>query len=68
MPRVLELADEFTAHLEIETCPRCDGSSREPMNKLDACHRCGGLGEIVVGTLIPDDLRKLRKAIKQPTV
>lgn len=35
---------------EIEECPHCNGSGSErPTDKDDACHRCGGSGEILRG-------------------
>lgn len=58
---LLAACKTFTRQLQIEQCPKCGGSGL--FDKFDACHRCGGVGEIVEGSLHPDDLIAARAAI-----
>lgn len=47
-----EVAREMLAALEefeIQECPRCGGRGVESKNDRDACHECGGAGEIIRG-------------------
>lgn len=51
------------ARLRIATCLACDGSGRRDPDSNDACHRCGGIGEIVDGTVDPNDVQTARAAL-----
>jgi len=49
---------DLLSHLEIEDCD-CDGGKDR---NGDACTICGGYGEIVRGTVLPDEYRDLKEA------
>lgn len=66
-PDLLEACKALN-HLTIETCNQCDGTGhRHGDLRNDACHHCGGVGEIVQGHFHPDDLRAIRSAIQKAT-
>ena len=49
---------DLLSHLEIEDCDRDGG--RDAIG--DACAICGGFGEVVRGTILPEEYRALREA------
>lgn len=59
---LIDAINEITPNLIIMGCPICEGSGIQPETVNDACHNCGGVGETVQGTILPEDLRALRKA------
>lgn len=59
---VLFAAAKTLAALEIDDCHHCHGNGFEPHNKKEACHICGGCGELT-SPVWPDDVRLARAAI-----
>jgi hypothetical protein len=64
--KCVNLHDELVAALEdfsIEDCPSCSGTGREyPDDDKEACHRCGGAGEVIRGGWPADIKSVLAKA------
>ncbi len=60
-----EVVRELLSHLEIDPCEACQGTGRaEPKIRChDACATCGGIGEVVAGTILPEEVRALKAAL-----
>lgn len=53
------------AALGVSECPHCQGNGLQyPEPCKDACHTCGGTGE-VVSQVLPEDVRQARAALQQ---
>lgn len=60
---VVEASNAFNSRaFTIANCPHCGGSGKQYDTGGDACHSCGGTGDIVEQSILPDDLRKLHAA------
>ena len=42
---IIEAIEEIVT--KARECGPCEGTGRDPLSYHDACHRCGGVGEIV---------------------
>lgn len=68
-PQMFAALKAIVCDMEIENCPHCDGSGFQYSPRTlhatkDACHQCGGVGEIVRKNPMPDDLREAQKALR----
>ena len=59
MDELYDAVKELLSHLEVEDCGYCDGRGEQRGNPHDACRECGGIGEIVRGTILPEEVRRL---------
>lgn len=65
-PDLLEALQTVLEDAHVEECDSCEGTGKRH-NSDDACHRCGGCGEIVRYQIWPDFLRQARAAIARAT-
>ena len=56
-----DLVAELLSHMAIENCDVCLGTGT--IEAGNACRECGGIGEVVDGTVLPEEIRKLRAAL-----
>ena len=56
-----DVVAELVMHLDIDRCDACLGSGA--VEAGNACRECGGIGEVVNGTVLPEEIRKLRAAL-----
>ncbi len=60
-PQLMKALKAFSC-LTISECPHCGGSGKQYPKGNDACHRCGGTGDIV-SDVLPDDVRTARSIL-----
>lgn len=63
MKESVKILHDLLEELEIQECSLCDGKGSVE-KAIGACSKCGGIGEIVICKILPEDVRKIRKLME----